>query len=364
MLSQVTGVLGAVVLLSIMLLVHELGHFLVAKRSGVVVEEFGLGYPPRLACLFRRGGTEYTINAIPLGGLVRLKGEDNPEGPGSFAIAPKRVRVAVLLAGAGMNLLLAVVMFTVAFMVGYPMPQYGARITEVSAGTPAAEAGLQVGDIVTQIDDQILYGAGDLSSYVKAHPNQVIELVVHRQEELVFIQARPKVETDGTGLLGVKLSPVMAIRRFPLHQAVLQGLKLTGQFLVVTLSLPLLLLRGIVPLEAVRPIGPLGIGQLASSATQYVMASGQWFVIFYLAGILNAAVALTNLLPLPGLDGGRLLFVVAEAIRGERVAPEREGAIHAIGLVLLVVLAVIVSVQDVQNIVMKVNLFDWSQLGL
>jgi len=363
MINSVVGAIGAFILLSLMLLVHELGHFLVAKRSGVVVQEFGFGYPPRLATLFRRGGTEYTINAIPLGGLVRLKGEDDPDGPGSFVTAPKRVRAAVLLAGAGMNLLLAVVMFTVAFTVGYPMPQHGARITEVFEDTAAAEAGLRAGDVVTQIDDQILYGMDDLSSYVKAHSNQVIELVVRRQGDVVFIEAQPQVK-EGEGYLGVGLNPVLDIRRFPLHRAFLQGLKLAGQFLLITVSLPLLLLRGIVPLEAARPVGPVGIFQLASSATQYVLITGRWFLIFYLAGILNAAVALTNLLPLPGLDGGRLLFVVAEAVRGERVAPEREGTVHAIGLVLLVVLAVIITVQDVQNILMKVKVFDLSQLGL
>lgn len=360
MITTVVGAIGAFILLSLMLLVHELGHFVVAKRSGVVVEEFGFGYPPRLATLFRRGGTEYTINAIPLGGLVRLKGEDDPEGAGSFVTAPKRVRVAVLLAGAGMNLLLAVVMFTAAFTVGYPVLQHGARITDVFEGTAAAEAGLQAGDIVTQIDDQILYGMDDLSSYVKAHPNEVIELVVRRQEDLVFIEAQPQVK-EGVGHLGVGLKPVLDIRRFPLHQAFLQGLKLTGQFLLLTLSLPLLLLRGVVSLEEARPVGPVGIIQLASSAAQYVMASGRWFAIFQLGGILNAAVALTNLLPLPGLDGGRLLFIIAEAIRGERVAPEREGAIHFIGMVLLVLLAIFITIQD---IVVGVPVLDWSQLGL
>jgi len=360
MINTVVGAVSAFALLSIMLLVHELGHFVAAKRSGIAVEEFGFGYPPRLATLFRRGGTEYTVNAIPFGAFVRMRGEDDSAGPGSFSDAPKRLRVFVLLAGAGMNILLAVVMFTAAFTVGYPVLQHGARITDVFEGTAAAEAGLQAGDIVTQIDDQILYGMDDLSSYVKAHRNEVIELVVRRQEDLVFIEAQPRVK-EGEGYLGVGLNPVLDIRRFPLHQAFLQGLKLTGQFLLVTLSIPVLLLRGVVSLEEARPVGPVGIIQLASSAAQYVMVSGRWFVIFQLGGILNAAVALTNLLPLPGLDGGRLLFIIAEAIRGERVAPEREGAIHFIGMVFIVLLAIFITVQD---IVLGVPVLDWSQLGL
>jgi regulator of sigma E protease len=129
----------------------------------------------------------------------------------------------------------------------------------------------------------------------------------------------------------------------------------------MTISLPALLLRGSVSLEAARPVGPVGIYRLASSATRYLVDSGRWFAVLELGGMLNAAVALTNLLPLPGLDGGRLLFVIAEAIRGKRVAPEREGTIHFIGLVVLVLVALIITIQDV---VVGLPTLDWSQLGL
>lgn len=354
------GPILAVALLSLMVFIHEFGHFVVAKRNGVVVEEFGIGYPPRLVTLLRRGETEYTINAIPFGGFVRLRGEDEPKGPESFAGAPKRVRIAVLLAGAGMNIFLAIIMFAAAFMAGYPVIQQGARIAQVIEGSPAAEAGLQVGDIILQIDDQVLYSFQDLSPYVKAHPDELIELVVRREGELLFLKATPRLK-EGKGYLGVAFGPAVAIRRFPWNQALLRGVKLTGQFLWLTLSLPVMLLRGEVPLEAARPLGVPGIGQLASSAVEYALATGKWFVVLQLGGMLNAAVALTNLLPLPGLDGGRLLFVIVEAVRGRRVAPEREGAVHAIGMVILIALMVLISFQD---IVSKPPIPDWSQLGL
>jgi regulator of sigma E protease len=360
MISTVVGAVGAVVLLGIMLLVHEVGHFVTAKLSGIAVEEFGFGYPPRLTTLFRRGGTEYTLNLIPLGGFVRMKGEDDPEGPGSFVNAAKRSRVAVLLAGAGMNLLLAVAMFSAAYLVGYPELRQGALVTRVFEDTAAFEAGLLSDDVILQADDVVMTNWTDLADFVASRPDQQVELVVRRQGELVFLTVVLR-SVEGAGQLGIEYKPAVGLRRLPLHQALGQGFRLTAEFLWLTLSLPAILLRGGIPLEAARPVGPVGIYQLASSAAQYVLASGRWFAILELGGILNAAVALTNLLPLPGLDGGRLLFIAAEAIRGERVAPEREGAIHFIGMVVLVLVAVLITVQD---IAVGVPVPDWSGLGL
>ena len=360
MITTIIGIVGAIGLLGLMVFIHELGHFVVAKRNGIVVEEFGFGYPPRLVTLFEHSGTKYTLNVIPFGGFARLKGENEIEGPGSFASAPKRVRTVVLVAGAGMNLVLAVVMLSAAFAVGYPVVGQGALIIEVLEGSAAAEAGLQVGDIILHIDDYILYRFDDLSPYVKAHPNQVIELGIRRGDDFLLLEARPQLK-EGQGFLGIAFKPVIRLRRFPWPQALLRGLKLTGQFLWLTLSLPVLLLRGDIPVEVARPVGAPGIYQLASGAMEYALASGRWFAVLQLGGLLNAAVALTNLLPLPGLDGGRLLFIVAEAVRGKRVSPDREGTIHAIGMVVLIALMVFISIQD---LVLKVPLPDWSHFGL
>lgn len=360
MMTTLLGAVGAVALLSVMLLIHEVGHFVVAKLGGVTVEEFGFGYPPRLVTLFRRNGTEYTVNAIPFGAFVRMRGEDDSQGPGSFVSKPKRLRAAVLLAGAGMNIVMAVLMLTAAFMVGYPVLQQGARVVRVMEESAAAEAGLRAGDIILQMDDTVLADFGDLSPYVSERPGLPIELAVRRGEEILFVDVTPRSE-QGAGRLGIEFNPALELRRFPLGEAFAQGLRGTGQFLWLTISLPALLLRGSVPLEAARPVGPVGIYQLASSATRYLVDSGRWFAVLELGGMLNAAVALTNLLPLPGLDGGRLLFILAEAIRGKRVTPEREGTIHFIGLVVLVLVALIITIQDVA---VGLPTVDWSQLGL
>jgi regulator of sigma E protease len=197
MMTTVLGAVGAIALLSVMLLVHEVGHFAVAKLSGVVVEEFGFGYPPRLLTLFRRKGTEYTLNAIPFGAFVRMKGEDDPQGPGSFVNRPRRLRAAVLLAGAGMNIVMAVLMLTAAFMVGYPVLQQGARVVRVLEGSAAAEAGLQAGDVILQMDDTVLTDFGDLSPYVTQRAGQLIELAVRRGQETLFVDVTPRSEQGG-----------------------------------------------------------------------------------------------------------------------------------------------------------------------
>jgi len=206
----------------------------------------------------------------------------------------------------------------------------------------------------------VLTDFGGLSPYVSERPGLLIELVVRRGQETLFVDVIPRSES-GSGRLGIEFNPALELRRFALGEAFVQGLRATGQFLWMTVSLPALLLRGSVPLEAARPVGPVGIYQLASSATRYLVDSGRWFAVLELGGMLNAAVALTNLLPLPGLDGGRLIFIIAEAIRGKRVAPEREGTIHFIGLVVLVLVALIITIQDV---VVGLPTLDWSQLGL
>lgn len=350
------------VVLSILVFVHELGHFLVAKRSGIVVEEFGFGYPPRLGTLFRWRGTPVTLNAVPFGGFVRMRGEDGQEGPGSFASQSKKVRALTLLAGPAMNFLLALVFFTLAFVLGWPEPQAGARISEVVPDTPAERAGLRPGDIVLRADDQPIERLEDLTAYTDAHRGQEVTLTVRRHEEEILVRVVPRVNPpEGQGAMGISIGPVMGIRRSPLPEAVIKAVGATGRFVYFTLAVPAMILRGLIPASEARPIGPVGIAQLTGDAVQATFALGWWFPILQLLAILSAALAITNLLPLPALDGGRLLFIGIEVIRGRRVDPEREGAIHLIGFAFLLTLMLLITYQD---IVSPVPRFDWSSLGM
>lgn len=417
------NVVGFIVILSFLVFIHELGHFLVARRNGIVAEEFGFGYPPRLLTLFRgkgqlvldgrkvmvsrkfqlpadltagslviyqtqidqRGrealshlevvapeapaarnaqrvelvdpGTIYSINLIPFGGFVRMRGEDGPNGPGSFANASRKARAATLLAGPMMNLLLAVLLFALSFFLGRPEAVVGGRVSEIASGSPADVAGLQVDDRIFKIADQEVREAGDLGRYIAAHPGQLVTLQVLRNGQWLAITLTPRVNPpEGEGPIGIAVLPVTEIKRFGPFESLRRGLEDTARFTQFTLAVPALLLRGVITPAEARPVGPKAIYDLTSGAIEATVTSGWWFPVLQLMGILSAALAITNLLPLPALDGGRLLFILIEQIRGRRVDPNWEGAIHLAGMMLLIGLMVIITYQD---FVSPVPLPDW-----
>lgn len=342
------------VVLSIMVFVHELGHFLAAKRAGVRVEEFGFGYPPRLFTIGRRGDTLYTINAIPFGGFVRLAGEDNPNVPDGLANQPKRVRAAILAAGPLMNFVLAVICFILAFGLGWASGD-GIRVTGVIENTPAVTAGFQSGDVITAVDGTPVQTTTQFVDYISVRAGQSVQVTVRRNHHTVDLYVTPEFnEKAGRAQIGLYLGP-----KLTWGEAILEGFLQTANVIYLTLSVPFLLLRGVIPLEAARPIGPVGIAQLASGAVQQSIAMDWWFPILQLMGVLSAAIGITNLLPLPALDGGRILFVIVEAIRGKRIPPEQEGRIHFIGFMLLISLLAIITYIDIVNPLPSV---DWSNM--
>lgn len=359
-------IVSFVVVLSILVFVHELGHFIAARRSGIIVEELGFGYPPRVRTLFHWREIPVTLNAIPFGGFARMKGEDGTTGPGSFTSVSKRKRAATLLAGPTMNLLMAIVCFALAFMLGWPQsqPEPGSRIVAVAPGSPAEAAGIQVGDTVVQVDDTPLVDWRDLTDYTEHHLGDEVRLVLQRGEERLTVRLTPRLNPPPEeGAMGIAISQAtsIAVQKSSVPKAILLGAEATGDFIYITLRVPVMLIQGLIPAAAARPIGPVGIAQIASDAVQSSVAMGWWFPVLQLMGILSAALAVTNLLPLPALDGGRLLFIVLEAVRGRRVAPEREGAIHLIGMALLLTVMILVTYQD---IVSPIPSFDWNNFGL
>jgi regulator of sigma E protease len=443
-----TTILSLIIALSILVLVHEFGHFIAAKRSGVVVEEFAMGYPPRLLTLWRgRGeviidgkkiaiprrfelpeglrarslvthetmtddkgnlvltrialvpspddqrsdlreaeqpegeqsgeqvdsasqaatagyvewlapGTIYSINAIPFGGFTKMLGEEDPTFPGSLASKNKRTRALVLAAGAGLNLLTAVLFFALAYGFGAPAladPE-NAVIQEVVAGSPAESAGLQAGDVVVQAGDTAVLAMGDLQAYIQSHLGQEVLLTVQRDGQTLALSVVPRANPPADqGAMGVILGPRTMIEHYVWYQAAWLGLKQTGSMCVYVLTVPVRLIRGLIPAEMVRPVGPVGIGQLVGDAVQYSLDTGRWFAVLQLMGSLSVALAVSNLLPLPGLDGGRILFVAVEAIRRKRIDPAKEGLVHLIGMLLLVALMFILIWQDLANPLPHIN---------
>jgi regulator of sigma E protease len=325
-------------------------------------EEFGasVGIVERL-----ERGTEYTINLIPFGGYVRMLGEEDPSAPGSFASKSKKVRVAVLVAGAGMNILLAILVFSAAFMLGAPevVATDNVMISGVTSGSPADGAGLRIGDIVVAIDGTPVKSPEELIVLTRDYLGQEVSLTIKRGTDLLEVQLTPRVNPpEGEGAMGIAIQPAVSkitLKYYSFGEAVWSGLKETFGIIGLTISVPILLLRGLIPAELVRPIGPAGLYQQTASAVQASVQTSWWFPILNLVGLISTALAITNLLPLPALDGGRIFFIAVEAVRGRRVDPAREGFIHLIGLAILMLLMLVVSYYD---IIRPTTTIDWASL--
>ena len=361
-------VISVIVVLSLLVFVHELGHFVVAKWAGVKVEEFGFGYPlPNgllTITLFKRGETVYTLNPIPFGGFTRMSGEEDPNAERSLASKSKLARIGVLSAGSVMNVLLGIVFFSLCFMLGWPEPVEfnNAIIERVISGSAAEQAGLKVGDIVIWADGEYIDNPDELVAYTRQKLNQEMVLVVKRGGKIVQVRVTPSLDSDGVSRIGVSIIPgvtKIGLKIYPFGEAVLRGLEQTTGVIAFTFYIPVLLFRGLLSIEMARPIGPVGIAQLASQAVQQSVETGWWFPILNLMALLSIGLAVANLLPLPAFDGGRIFFVIVEAIRGKRIDPEKEGAVHLIGLAFLLTLMIFITYQDITT---PVDTPDWASL--
>ncbi len=338
-------------LLSALVFVHELGHFIMAKRAGVKVEEFGIGFPPRLVSI-RRGETEYSLNLIPLGGFVRMLGEEDPTAPRSFASAPRRWRIGILAAGATMNIVAAVFLFGGAFASGWPtVTQSEVVISQIAPDSPASQSGLQVSDVIRSVNGNPVEQSSQLRTAIDANLGKSATFTVDRSGKSLDIKITPRATwPSGQGPVGIaiadhplKQEPI----RYPLLKSLRFGAEETAQTLLLTITIPVMVIQGLIPAEVARPIGPYGIYQVTSQAVTESVASGWWYPILRDAATISAGLGLANLLPIPGLDGGRLLFVAVEAIRGRRVNARRETMIHFLGLAFLVSMVLVVTYFDV-----------------
>jgi len=350
-------VIACVVVLSLLVFVHELGHFIMAKRAGVKVEEFGFGYPlPNgllTITLFKRGETAYTLNPIPFGGFTRMAGEEDPDAERGLASKSKLARVSVLSAGSVMNILLGIVFFALCFMVGWPV-----IITGVRSDSPAEKAGLRMGDVIIRAEDKYIGNPDELVAYTREKLDQEMLLVVKREGKIIEVRVTPRLDSEGVSRIGVAIDAAptkIGLKTYPFGEAILRGLTQTIGIIAFTFYIPVLVIRGLLSVEMARPIGPVGIAQLAGQAVQQSVEIGWWFPILNLMALLSIGLAVANLLPLPGMDGGRILFVIVEAIRGKRIDPEKEGAVHLIGLALLVTLMIFITYQDITTPVYTVN---------
>jgi regulator of sigma E protease len=337
------GVLSFVVVFSLLIFSHELGHFVAAKLSRVRVGEFGFGYPPRMIKLGQWHETTISLNWLPFGGFVKMS-EDDPSTPGSLAGKSRGTRFFVLVAGSVMNLVLALVLFSATFMIGAPTPYEGpgAGIYYVAPNSPAAQAGMKAGDTIVRIDGQQVVQIEQAVDLIKQHLGQPVQVVVQRDgQELPAMEVIPRVDPpENEGALGVALDLPLANRSYPIWQAVPMGIRTTINAVRAMGQAVAGAIMGNQP--GIQVTGPIGIYTMTTEAAKTGLSRLVEFTAF-----LSLNLFLVNLLPLPALDGGRVIFVILEWIRGGRkIAPEKEGAVHAIGMLLLIGLMVVVTVMD------------------
>ncbi|MDR7402765.1 MAG: M50 family metallopeptidase [Armatimonadota bacterium] len=338
----------AIVAFGLMIFAHELGHFLIARRTGVTVLAFALGFGPPLVRI-RRGETVYAVNVLPLGGYVRLAGEDAEGASGSGSLRSKSVwqRMAVVLAGPVMNLVLAVLLFAgLAAALGVPVgisTRIGQVLTVCSddgrrVTCPAAAVGLRAGDRIAAIDGQPMADGEQVIETIHRRPHERLRLTVERDGRRFEVEVTTiRDQRQGIGLIGFRPESV----RQPMGpgRALWWGVTTTGQYAAaIGGAVAALVRRGTFfrelsgPVDAVRFLG------------EAAQVGAEPFV--YTAALLSIMVGLFNLLPVPALDGGRLLFLVVEAIRRRPVDSRREGYIHLVGFALLMLLLVVLTVRD------------------
>jgi regulator of sigma E protease len=345
-------VVSFVIVLSVLVFVHELGHFAAGRLVKARIEEFAIGFPPRLLSV-RRGETDYSLNAIPLGGYCRFAGEDNPDIPDGLSNLPRRKRAFVLLAGVTMNAVLAVLLFAVVYLTGYPMaePTEGISIVAVTANSPAQQAGLAAGDVVLQVNQQAVNEIDQFSSLIRSQLGQPVTLLVkHADGSSESTTLTPRASPPaGEGPLGVSIeqASIKVTKSYPLPTALVMGARQTWRMVVITFQVPVMVLRGLIPAEAARLSGPVGIARVVGGAAEVIPTNGFAPILLTMA-MLSISLAVVNILPLPAVDGGRLVFVILEWLRGgKRINPQREAIIHLAGFAFFMALVVVITYFDI-----------------
>ena len=321
--------------LAILIIVHELGHFLSARALGVDVEEFGIGFPPRLVKLFKVGGTIFSINWIPLGGFVRLKGENDPSVPGGLAAASPWVRLGVLFAGPLMNLAVGVLLAIVfIYSLGEPVLDR-VQVQGVALGSPAEQAGLLAGDEILRVNGQEIDTVEQLHEIIYANLGQEVQITYLRGEQVGEVSLVPRNPPPEEGAIGISMGYVVQPTTWA--KAIPGGLRLAVDYGRSVLTLPFRILRGEISPEEGRPVGYKGMFDIYQQ-----IRNPLWFFM-----VISMSLGIFNLLPIPALDGGRILFILIEAIRGRRVDPQREQWVHAVGMMILLGLSAVIIVMDI-----------------
>jgi len=352
------------VILGVLIFVHELGHFLVAKKSGIRVDEFAIGFPPRIFG-FKKGETEYSLNLIPFGGYVKIFGENpdeeslSPNAKDSFVNKSKLTQACVLIAGITFNIIFAWLLFSISFMTGYPsvineetknnIVDSRVVITDVLEGSPAQKIGLYPGDQIISLKNSTdslenTFSVTDIQEFILKNKDQKLDFSYKRGGEVLTSSVVPEIGVvSNKYAVGIAMDTIGTLK-LPVHLALWEGFTMTGQMIRdIAIGLGSFIGQifvGKANLDGVA--GPVGIISLVDSASDF----GFIYILGFTAFIsLNLAVL--NLIPFPALDGGRLLFVLIEAITRKPIPTKVANVVNGVGFALLILLMIVITVSDV-----------------
>jgi regulator of sigma E protease len=358
------------IVLSVLIFVHELGHFVTAKLFGMRVEEFAIGFPPRIFAK-KKGETEYAINLLPIGGYVRIQGEnptqetlEGPDASRSFTSKPRYAQAIVLLAGVTFNMLFAWIAVSLGFIAGFPVStdyREGANyddikvvISDVEVDSPADRAGLLPGDEIEILSRraqglaqaQVVepHDVETVQQFIRVSSNEAIDVTVSRGSFSTTTSVTPLTSSaTATPMIGIGLGTV-GLLKLPVHEAFIEGAKLTSNMTVAISTGLYRFFVGIFGEEEVmsQVSGPVGIAKMVGAAEQMGFA----YLVSFVA-LISINLAVINILPFPALDGGRLLFVVIESITRKRISPKFANAVNITGFIILLSLMFFITVNDV-----------------
>ncbi len=350
-----------VVIFSLLFLIvlHELGHFLFAKKYGVRVDEFGIGIPPRIFGK-KIGETLYSFNMLPLGGFVKLYGEDKEEeGERSFSQKPIYQRALIIFAGVAAFFIISAVIFSAVSFIGVRSvvsddigPEWRNEqimIVEVSSLSPAEEAGIVRGDILNKINDEKVSLMSEVTSSLLEKKGEEVQISVLRGEEEIIFSLVPRIEyAEGEGAVGVGMVRT-AERKFPLHMAPIQGVMMTGEMSLAVVSGFYTMISSFITRTPLPPGmevgGPVKIVEMGASSLERGFVDYLYFI-----GVISVSLAVLNILPIPALDGGRLLFLGVEKIKGGAISRKLEQGLNTVFFLILITLMIFITFKDIQGL--------------
>lgn len=356
-----------ILIFGLIVFVHEIGHFISAKRAGIKIEEFGFGFPPRLFSV-KKGETIYSINLLPIGGFVKIYGEDGkkenePEKQRAFYSKTIWTRSKILVAGVAMNFLLAAVLLSLGYWIGLPAMIDGniigdvnrekIQIVEVAYSSPAYEAGIKMGDAISsfkfkkesgELEIVNVFRIDEIQEFINNHKGKEITAVIYRGDEILEKNLIPRTSyPEEQGPLGIGLVKTTIVS-YPWYKSLYKGFaSAINLTFIIIVALGSILWQLITTGKLVMEIaGPVGIFDLTNQATNL-----GFIYILQLTVLLNIHIAIINILPFPALDGGRLVFLAIEKIKGTPLSQKIERIVNTSGFAFLILLMLAITWRDV-----------------